>query len=178
MMPLDLMMLLRKTFSSVDLNLIESNCKELTPSNRGLVGDNLPSTGSPAFAAPSSGFVGWYVRCLDRYTSQLEAAPLTEQKYREHFGLSLASLVAGDPLLVHSRFAALAPEVRETMVLEQIERLIGPSEVISDFGFFSDIQGLAAHVLTLLAAKPDLTVATAARRSLILIATRDEFMSY
>ena len=64
------------------------------------------------------------------------------------------------------------------MVLEHVGHVIGPDEIIADFGWFANSGALADHVLALIEKNEEMTVQDAAGRSLYLLALRDEFLSY
>ena len=156
---------------------IAPECKQLTDANRGLLGDSLPSTGSPIFDQPTSGFVRWYSNCLNARLRSL-MSKRTETDALVLFGPTLGRRVLADRSIAARRFADLPAAERRQMVLEQIAQMIGPEDVIKDFGFFAGTDELEGHVTRLIDRKPELTVAEAGSKSLFYLSIRDEFLSY
>ncbi len=173
MTPFDLMQTLRQSFGTYALGLIPHDCTTLTDANRGLLGDSSAATGSPVFSEPSSNFVRWYVGCLGAYTKALSMSFTDKQ---------LQSLFWGPTLTAHpdwqsKLFTDLAEADRVQIVKEQIERMIGPSDVVSDFGYFASSDALATKIATDVATYNE-SMDDSMKRILQAIALRDEFMSY
>lgn len=165
----ELIKMLQRTFSGISFESIIPDCRELTEANRAVLGDIMPQTGSPIFSAPSSSFVRWYVKCLNEY---IERSPVPAEIY----GPTVANEIRNGHYSSASPYASLPAPLRLAMAQEQIERLIGPSEVIADFGYFANSAALAQSILRLV---PEaMSLQQAASRILILVATRDEFLSY
>ena len=156
---------------------IAPECKQLTDANRGLLGDSLPSTGSPIFDQPTSSFVRWYSNCMNARLRSL-ASLRTEPDALVLFGPTLGNRVLADRSLGSRRFAELPVAERRRMVIEQIAHMIGPEDVIKDFGFFAGTEALADHVSRLIDRKPELTVSDAGAKALFYLSLRDEFLSY
>lgn len=176
MMPLDLMTLLRVSFP-VHLDSILTNCKELTSDNRSLVGDNSAASGSPVFSEPSSGFVRWYTDCVRAYLRGFEDDETDVEKAKIFYGSHLVEALPDQQDRLRTLFSSLPSDLQKAAVMDQIERLIGPSEIIEDFGYFRDSEALADHLLQLSQVSGQ-TVPEALREIMFYISVRDEFLSY
>ena len=171
--PGELIDLMQAVFPVRDIQYISGDCTSLTPANRGLVGDIMPSTGSPIFDHPTDNFVNWYAGCLNARLSFMKL-----ESHEIYYGASLSTALKEYEYTFATPFRELPAELRRTMVLEHIEHVIGPSDIVADFGWFADSGALADHVLALIERNEAMTVEEAAGRSLYLLALRDEFLSY
>lgn len=173
MTPFDLIQLLRVTFPVPDLTQVDGDCTKLTDENRGLIGDNSPLTGTPIFDEPSSGFVRWYAGCLNSYLEQYASQTSNDPKI--FYGETLGAMI-NSATVPSSVFLDLPADLQKRIVLEIVEKMVGPDEVIADFGYFTGADALADHVLQSLDAK--MSVKEAVTRIYFLVGIRDEFLSY
>lgn len=191
MAPYDLIQLMNRSFP-VDLTFVLPDCKELTESNRALIGDSAPGTGSPIFDQPSSNFVRWYSGCiLERIQSFAWGAMNDSAKSAPgevevlFFGSHLANLAVqwaseknqSRLRFYMGKFDQLSSEAQDELLIHHIERLIGPSEVIGDFGYFKTSEDLARFLLESIRGQ-DLDIVKATEKASFLIALRDEYLSY
>lgn len=178
MTPFDLMQTLKRTFPS-EASDVELDCRELTEANRGIIGDSSASTGSPVFSEPNEGFVRWYVNCVAQYIARvkIEVSSGKTTAKTTYYGPTLERAIEDNPDLFTVPFAKLDLAMQKQAVREQIERMIGPDEVVVDFGYFESVDALAEHVLTALP-NPNAIVIDAVEQIHAQIAIRDEFLSY
>lgn len=177
MTPFDLMETLKVSFGEA-AGHIDQGCVEINDDNRGLLGDSVAATGSPIFSEPGSSFVRWYFKCETAYIAQLAASVGANVAGRDEmlYGPTLLALVKRDPLFLNQKFSRLPRYQRLAIARDAIERLIGPSEIIADFGFFKSSDELAQKVAD--DVDPNVTVQEAIKAILASVAIRDEFLSY
>lgn len=178
MAPLDLINTLIQTFGAMPY---PGECTQLTASNRTLLGDSSAATGSPIFSEPSSNFVRWYVGCVNQYTQNLqsvsESSAIDSAGARSFYGATLSAARASKPSLQNSPFNSLDRATQVRAVVDHIDQMIGPSDVVADFGFYLSSEAMAEKIATDVAATP-ISVEDAMRKIMMAIALRDEFMSY
>jgi len=180
--PYDLMQVLKRTFPGARAQVTD-DCRVLTDVNRSVLGDDRPATGSPVFSDPSSSFVRWYAMCLDVYLKAFESFTTTDaEKARAFYGATLDDYLSQHPDARAGAFVALPTEIREAAVREQVERMIGPDEVVADFGYHESVASLATEVLNALSLENtdanNISINEAMKKLIYLIAFRDEFLSY
>lgn len=178
MAPLDLIQTLKQTF--IDSPSIPQDCAELTDTNRSLIGDSSAATGSPIFSEPGSSFVRWYMKCSSQYID-LESREVSDQDVpatEKFLGPTLAAKYRqpGPPVL-RAKFSSLTAVERLAVAREAVERLIGPSEIVADFGFYKSNDDLAQKIVSDVMVN-DPEVLKAVEEILLAVAIRDEFLSY
>lgn len=174
MMPFDLMQTLAQVFGENAKKAASHDCTTLTETNRSLLGDSSAATGSPVFSEPSSNFVRWYMGCLIDLSGQLRASALKDESDAQRFW--------GTYLYAHKSsqlepFVTLAQNDRLQIIEEKIAQLIGPTEIIADFGYFSSTAELAKKIEADVASR-GMNAGDSMQLILQSIAIRDEFMSY
>ena len=173
--PIDLLQTMSRALPS-ETGSLPVDCRELTENNSGLVGVSSAGTGSPIFSQPSADFVRWYVGCVNvrlLYMNEILRPALVSVIY----GTTVGRLVTSNPALANLPFETLDAVTRKAMVREQIERMIGPEEIVADFGYFRSGDEMADWVLKTMAGEA-LTVRMGCQRAMFLISIRDEFLSY
>lgn len=171
MAPFDILRTLKEIYPNAVAN-VNQNCKFIGDEIRGIVGDSSAATGSPIFHEPNAGFIRWYVACVKEYAERFQNLNTATA-----FGPHLMALVAKNPSLPYTEFSKIALEDQLLIIEDHISRLIGPSEVIEDFGYFKNSRELAQHILDSLQDQNALTNKVLVDID-IAIAIRDEFLSY
>ena len=155
--PYDVLQTLKRLFPAAP-GRVSRGCSELTESNRAVLGDDSPDTGRPAIAQPSGGFVRWYALCLKEYVD------------------ASAGGAAWPKDLPSSPWSALAKSRRDAILHGEIERLIGPEEVVVGFGAVKNDAELIDAIEGSFDGSEDAPAAV--RKARIFLGLRDEFLSY
>lgn len=72
----------------------------------------------------------------------------------------------------------LSSEDIQKVIAEDIQEIIGPDEVIADFGFSTSIQALAGEIYNQMSLNSETTLIELAIKIKQKIILRDEFLSY
>ncbi|MBO9668582.1 MAG: hypothetical protein J7501_17420 [Bdellovibrio sp.] len=148
----------------------EKNYCQLLNQDRSAAGISDPLTGNSIYQEPSSTFYIWYDNCLkDALSADLYGMASSEVRKR-HLGPLASSN--------YDLWSKVTEQDLKTLIAYQMTRILGPDEVILDYGYISDCDQFREELLKAVLAKGDFSVMPA----LFLIETelmkRDEFLSY
>lgn len=152
------------SFPLVESQYIDTNCTSLQNANRLILGDNNVTTGAPLVNKPNSGFIVWYVGCVQKML-KAEANSLyskwTTDKQMEimsYLGLSAIEdciqrqkidkeFLKKNNVLSQCQWKDFSEESKKQKIKEQIIYLLGPEEVIVDLGIASSLEELTEKIL-------------------------------
>ena len=183
--PFDLMAVFHQIFPAGEVGYGVTGCYSLSEVDRPVIGDALPSTGEPAIGEPSFGFVVWVSRCLQGMTKAtydpLVFTPESERfAYGPDFFAWREQAVPGQQI-AHLPWRSVPTAIQDGFLAKEILRMVGPDDVIRDFGNFASVadfardRSLKGRAAT--AASPP-TVAEFAEAFAFAVGLSDEFLSY
>jgi hypothetical protein len=139
--------------------MYDNKCGYLDQNNRSVLGDNNPTTGAPLVDNPNMSFVVWYTGCLQTLFEKEYVLLSTNTGSREgrlqYMGKPLID-ACGDAVnaqsenlldhpyyLSNCKWSSISTDLRRKKVLEFIDELIGPTEVVADLQIASSSEELA-----------------------------------
>lgn len=164
---------LRKQFPHAEMGYDMTSCFIINEKNQTVIGQDNPLTGTPSLANPNSAFLVWYTGCVKSLAVAEQAAfsefyvtnrfnlrassPQQEQAKAAEFGAPYASgaIRASCPLSFATGFPGgdakcdwknMPERTRLAIISAEIERLVGPDEVIREEGFAPSLDAFARRV--------------------------------
>lgn len=147
-------------FPLAALDKMPSGCVIDTEDSHTTLGGNVPLTGDPAISNPNSGFIVWYMGCtksfitLERdgfYLAYKSDAAKALETYMTPKMRNLC-LISSNPSTGEASHPTLCPwssldvKARRAAIVEEIEKLIGPEDVIRDSGIAPSIEEFAKRI--------------------------------
>lgn len=178
--PMDLLLLIDQKFpvAKDDGTFVSSECVILNNNNRGLVGDNTPASGMPLSPSPTPAFIQYYVKCLEfRFDLSMKTkdAAISER----FFGPDMVKYVAQGGNTYN--WKSIPEETQKSMITHIVTEMLGPSEVIADRGYASGTEEVVLQIMKQLKKRSVSYImdhVEVSKRAHIMVALREEFMSY
>lgn len=135
-----------------------SRCISVTPDNQMLLGESSPLSGAPYIKDPNSAFIVWYTGCVQTfaqgearaYQNAMTAKPANmtrDEAAKDFFGPQILGLCTElDERTNNCDWAKLAKPKRVDALVEVIEMLIGPNDVIRDEGIAPSSEDFAQRI--------------------------------
>ncbi|MES2964902.1 MAG: hypothetical protein V4760_13505 [Bdellovibrionota bacterium] len=146
-------------FPMATLKTMKSHCSVDTTDTHSTLGGNSPETGEPAIQNPNSGFIVWYMGCLkgfivsdhegfyERYQVGANAALVEKYLGPKMMALCPMTIAPTFPQYPNGcNWLKLDVVKRRAAIAEQIERLVGPDDVIKDMGLAANIDDFAKRI--------------------------------
>lgn len=147
----------------------------------------IPSSGRSVYLEPSTAFLNWYVPCLSEAMKKDLENTAIGKNYQRHLGpleekvqaLSQRNYPGKSPYQIP--VTEFTKTEFEELVKFQIERLLGPDEVIEALGFVNTAQDIRDDMMSFIL--PDTTqsskdLSVVLKELEIEILSRDEFLVY
>jgi hypothetical protein len=166
-----------------------SSMCSVTDENTSAIGFSSPVTGRSIYMTPGIAFVYWYQKCLEEVVATVTTNGYSSMQMG--FGEQNIRLLLG-PLqnkvltkyagkfqdVIYSQMNDFTDDEMMTIVKYNMERILGPDEVILDYGNLTqkDIDNFRAEILK--EAKASYYFSSFFRVVLIKLLMRDEFLSY
>jgi len=143
-----------------------------------------PDTGRTLYAEPGTAFINWYMPCL-KSAIDTEFKMTANESYETHLGplLEKAKLGQNSGITIPYKVPVItfSEDDFKALVKYQVERLLGPDEVIEEMGFVESAEKLREDLLQELRpliAMRLIDVEIVLRKLEIEILSRDEFLVY
>lgn len=151
---------LQMQFPLAKIDSSSASCLIVTPDNRSILGESNPLTGTPSVTNPNSSFVVWYSGCLKDFlkSEEYEFSALfirgtpaeREALVKTHLSEKTLALcpvdLQGGAPSSKCEWTQLTPAVRISIIESEIERLIGPDEVVRDLTLGTSVNELATRI--------------------------------
>jgi hypothetical protein len=131
-------------------------CLQIDETSGIILGENSPLTGAAPVPQPNSAFIVWYTGCVAEYINgQTQALSMSGQfGNMDELAIRMKSGLIGEkPFSICKEHGSkdctwqkISPAERETIIAEQIERLVGPEDVIVGTGLADSTHEFAAIV--------------------------------
>lgn len=138
---------------------MNSNCSVDTTDTHSILGGNSPETGEPSIQSPNSGFIVWYMGCLKsfvtmdhngffvNYQKSADAALVEKYLGPKMMALCPMKIVPNYPEYTNGcNWLKADVTKRRAAIAEQIEKLVGPDDVIKDMGLATSIDDFAKRI--------------------------------
>jgi hypothetical protein len=149
-------------FPHADLKYISAACLGVTNDNQSVLGTSNPLTGVPAIRDPNSAFLVWYTGCVKEFVKAEQMSfrnQLSQTKGNdlstvtpEYVSAELLDLCRTELTEKYGygygncEWAKLDEAKRIAALSAEIERLLGPDEVVRDLGVAPSINDLAKRI--------------------------------
>lgn len=161
-------------------------CK-ISTANEAASGMNMPVSGRSIYKEPGSAFLNWYLPCATTLLDKdLKNSELDNQSLKHHLGTvlekvkTLAAQPPNNGVALDVPANLLSKEEIAELVRFQMERILGPDEVIEELGFNPNAKTLRESItksFTEEAAKGP-SVRTLLKKLELELLSRDEFLVY
>ena len=136
-------------FPKAKLTHVEESCKVINEENQTLLGSSNPVTGEATIRDPNASFLVWYAKCVAAFVKSESIGSTgtllpTAENTHEFWSPETFAMCKGSGQLCD--FSKLSLDQRIAVTSAEIERLLGPDEVIRESGLAESLTALARRV--------------------------------
>lgn len=163
---------------------VDEKCNKLQQSNHTASGSNSPASGEPVSPTVNEATVQWISACIksilinptnfdeknppDRYLGEV-GFQILQEKYKP-----VAPLYGG----FYGLWSTWTPPEQTALIQSMVKSVLGPDEVIKDFGFAKDSNEIVQKIKVITDKMQDKAVHQVAHIIFLNLVLRDEFLSY
>ena len=155
---------------------IAQECNSVTKATASLLGVNQARNGEPVAGTPTQALVIWVSKCVQaqaKSNSSLLISNSVGMRFRAE-----KPAVFATPFYESILWNAWSTEVKKTFIRSMVENILGPDEVILDYGFIDNVDAFRAQLLANITETPSTTILEVATQLVTNLILRDEFLSY